>query len=107
MPVELKIAISLFIIGVSNLLMRANRNWIFGYRSPRCIKTHKRYAVANGIYGVGTTLISTVYLIIIYFFPHVFAKLDYIGHILIAVVYLAVLFVIIELRLRQDFKDDE
>ncbi|XOV93295.1 MAG: SdpI family protein [Bacteroidota bacterium] len=105
MPIELKISISLFLISISIVLLRGNRNWIFGYRSPRAIRTHKHYAYANTIYGIGMFLISGVYLAILTWSPRIYKRLTETEHILIAVVYFAVLFLIIELNLRKTFKE--
>lgn len=106
MPVELKVSICLFIVGMTNVFLRNNRNWIFGYRSPRAIKSHKSYAYANLIYGAGMTLISAAYLLMMFFFLESFEKWSQTQHGIFAILYFAVLFLIIELKLRQVFKND-
>lgn len=105
MPLEYKLSISLFLIGVTNIFLRGNRNWIFGYRSPMAIRTHKNYAYANGIYGTGMTLISVVYLFVLFWFPRLYATLSITEHLIVVVSYFALLFIIIEIKLRQFFKD--
>ena len=105
MPFELKLSVCLFLISISILLLRDNRNWIFGYRSPRAIRTHKHYAYANTIYGSGMLLISSTYLAMLTWFPRIYLQVSETEHLLIAISYFAILFLIIEVRLQKPFKE--
>ncbi|MBV6642182.1 MAG: hypothetical protein KI791_15800 [Cyclobacteriaceae bacterium] len=105
MPFELKLSVCLFLISISILLLRGNRNWIFGYRSPRAIRTHKSYAYANTIYGSGMLLISSIYLAMLTWFPRLYIRVSETEHILIAISYFAILFLIIEIKLQKVFKE--
>jgi len=107
MSFELKLSVCLFLISISILLLRKNRNWIFGYRSPRAIRTHKQYAYANFIYGSGMFIISSFYLVMLTWFPQSYKLLSKTEHFLIAIVYFALLFLFIEIKLLRTFKEEE
>ena len=105
MPFELKLSVCLFLISISILLLRRNRNWIFGYRSPRAIRTHKSYAYANTIYGSGMLFISSIYLAMFTWFPNLYILISETEHLIIAISYFAFLFLIIEIKLQKAFKE--
>lgn len=101
MPIELKLAISLFAVGISNLLLAGNRNWVFGYRSPRAIKTHKSYAFANRVWGVGMSLVSAAYYGLIAWYPNVYEQYPEMHHVILVTGYFAFLVFLIEFGLYQ------
>ncbi len=105
MPFEYKLVIVFVIVGVSNILLRNNRNWIFGYRSDRALKTHERFAYANLIYGLGELLIGAFYFVWLKFFGGLEAHHPVWQHILCLGSYFAVLFTLIELKLHHHFHD--
>lgn len=103
MPFEYKLVILFSVVGLSNMLLRNNRNWIFGYRSDRALKSHRQFAYANLIYGLGLLSIGMVYFVWLYFFDGIkgyhpiWQELICIGSVLI------VLFLLIELKLHRRF----
>lgn len=105
MQFEYKLIIIFVVVGSLNLIMRRNRNWIFGYRSPRAIKTHERFAYANTIYGWGMVAIGISYFIVISYFEYVRAELTDAFKAIMLIGVFALLFLIIEIRLAKVFKN--
>lgn len=104
MSLEYKIVIIFLVVGLSNLILRGNRNWVLGYRSARALKSHARYSYANTIYGVGMMLAGAGYFVWLYYFPY--SSNDYPGwqHAVFLILYFAILAFIIEYRLSRVFK---
>ncbi|MFY0598750.1 MAG: SdpI family protein [Cyclobacteriaceae bacterium] len=106
MLLEYKLIIIFIGVGILNILLRKNRNWIFGYRSPRAIKTHKSFAYANRIYGSGLIALGIIYFTLI-FIVDVFDKNDMrVPQIVFLISYFLVLITTIEIMLSKTYKSD-
>lgn len=105
MSLEYKLTIIFIIVGSLNVILRKNRNWIFGYRSPRAIKTHKSFAYANAIYGGTMVVAGVIYFLLINFFESIIRDLSGTTKIVLLTSFFAVLVLIIEFRLAKIFKD--
>lgn len=105
MLIQYKLSIIFMVVGALNFILRNNRNWIFGYRSPRAIKTHERFAYANKYYGVGMLLVGVVYFVFLNFFENISDRLSGFHHATMLISYFVLLFVLIEYRLHLTFKN--
>jgi uncharacterized membrane protein len=105
MPIEYKVSIIFIIVGILNFLLRNNRNWIFGYRSPRAIKTHLRFAYANTYYGIGMFLAGIFYFVFLNFFENLSNDFSGFEHAFSLIIYFILLFILIEFRLSRTFKN--
>ncbi|MFY0687448.1 MAG: SdpI family protein [Cyclobacteriaceae bacterium] len=105
MPIEFKLSISFIFIGISNLILASNRNWIFGYRSPRAIKTHKSYAYANRLYGSAMTLIGSTYFTVLSWFPNIYGQYPDKWHLIVVISYFALTFLLIEIKMHKHFRE--
>ncbi len=102
---DYKLAIVLIFVGLSNLLLSDNRNWIFGYRSSWSLKSHKHYDFANRIAGISTFLFGLVYFaILLYGDDYLNFSLEGIPKRIVFFSYFLSVILFIELRLRQKFR---
>ena len=99
MSLESKIIAILIVVGFLNLILRKNRNWIFGYRSPRAIKTHASFAHANKIYGWGMLIAGIVGFVLINFFERLYLGMSTVTKFSWLIGYFALLFLFIEWKL--------
>jgi len=105
MPIEYKLVIIFVVVGASNVFLRSNRNWIFGYRSTRSLKSHDRFAYANVIFGVGMMLIGIGYFIWLYELEGILEGVPFWQQLSCVGSFLLLLFLIIEIKLTQHFKE--
>jgi uncharacterized membrane protein len=105
MPFEYKLVIVFVAVGVSNIIFRNNRNWIFGYRSERALKDHSHFAYANLIYGVGEILIGICYFCWAHYLGGLKANHPIWQQLICLGSYFVVLFTLIELKLHRHFHD--
>ncbi|MEQ8581550.1 MAG: SdpI family protein [Marinoscillum sp.] len=105
MPLEYKLVIIFIVAGILNLLLKRNRNWVLGYRSTRCLKSHDRFAFANRIFGWGLIILGLMYLGILLYLAQDGDELTGWESVFIIVGYLALLFILIEYKLSKAFKE--
>ncbi|MEP0366139.1 MAG: SdpI family protein [Cyclobacteriaceae bacterium] len=106
MSLESKIIAILIAVGFLNLILRKNRNWIFGYRSPRAIKTHASFAHANRIYGWGMLIAGVAGFVFTKFFERLYEGMTDWSKVAWLVGYFALLFIVIEWRLSRTTHED-
>ncbi|MEO9474020.1 MAG: SdpI family protein [Cyclobacteriaceae bacterium] len=106
MSLESKIIVILIAVGFLNLILRKNRNWIFGYRSPRAIKTHASFAHANKIYGWGMLIAGVASFAFTNFFEKLYEGMASWSKVAWLVGYFVLLFILIEWSLSKTKPED-
>lgn len=99
MPIEYKLVILLVAVGLSNLILRNNRNWIFGYRTNRSLRSHATFAYANRIFGLGMIIIGSLYFLWLWFVEGSVVMTTFWQHVLFLTAYFILLLFFIETRL--------